>query len=302
VAAAADTPGRLNPTRFLRLGRAAESILASLDGGIELAGGTAGHVYLGSRIIRGWAIELVLLTTLIPFLVGAIDLFARSRRRRLPLPGAWRALRTRFGVWLWIGLLVGLGALAGVFPRGSMIPPPPESPAVNDWPVAALAVLGLAAAFGWWRARRVLTPVVPADDDEVLAGYAVSLVALGGVAIGTALISPYGLLFVVPSLYAWLWLPQVDRRSSWARDVLYGVGLAGPALAIVAIGTQLGLGLDAPLYLISLMTLGFIPWTTVLMLLAWAAIACQLGALAAGRYRAVPRRAPTPGFRRRARR
>ena len=95
-------------------------------------GGHGGHVYLGSRIIRGWAIELVLLTTLIPFLVGAIDLFARSRRRRLPLPGAWRALRTRFGVWLWIGLLVGLGALAGVFPRGSAIPPPPGSAAVSE--------------------------------------------------------------------------------------------------------------------------------------------------------------------------
>ena len=142
----------------------------------------------------------------------------------------------------------------------------------------------------------MLVPVAPAGDDDVLAGYAVSLVALGGVAIATALISPYGLLFVVPSLYAWLWLPQVERRSSWARDVLYGVGLAGPALAVVAIGTQLGLGLDAPLYLVSLMTLGFIPWTTVLVLLAWAAIACQLGALAAGRYRAVPRRAPTPRF------
>ena len=163
AAAAADTPGRLNSTRFLRLGRAAESILASLDGGIELAGGTAGHIYLGSRIIRGWAIELVLLTTLIPFLVGAIDLFARSRRRRLPLPGAWRALRTRFGVWLWVGLLVGLGALAGVFPRGSAIPPPPGSAAVTDWPVAGLAVLGLLAGFGWWRARRVLAPVAPAE-------------------------------------------------------------------------------------------------------------------------------------------
>ena len=118
--------------------------------------------------------------------------------------------------------------------------------------------------------------------------------------IGTALISPYGLLFVVPSLYAWLWLPQVDRRSSWARDVLYGLGLTGPALAVVAIGTQLGLGLDAPLYLVSLMTLGFIPWTTVLVLLAWAAIACQLGALAAGRYRAraatgADARFPSPG-------
>ena len=157
--AAIDTPGRLNSTRFLRLGRASESILASLDGGIELAGGTAGHVYLGSRIIRGWAIELVLLTALVPFLVGAIDLFARSRRRRLPLRGGWRALRTRFGVWLWIGLLVGLGALAGVFPRGSPIPPPPGSAAVSDWPVAGLAVIGLLAALGWLRARRVLIPV-----------------------------------------------------------------------------------------------------------------------------------------------
>jgi len=38
------------------------------------------------------------------------------------------------------------------------------------------------------------------------------------------------------------------------------------------------------------MTLGFIPWTTVLVLLAWAAIAGQLGALAAGRYAPVGRR------------
>ena len=293
AAAAGDTPGRLDATRFLRLGRASESILASLDGGIELAGGTAGHIYLGSRIIRGWAIELVFLTAIVPFLVGAIDLFARSRRRRLPLPGAWRALRTRFGVWLWIGVLIGLGALAGLFPRGSAIPPPPGSAAVSNWPVAGLIVLGLLAAFGWWRARRVLVPIVPAGDNDVLAGYAVALLALGGVAVATAIISPYGLLFVLPSLYAWLWLPQVEWRSSWARDVLYGAGLAGPALALIVIGTQLGLGLDAPLYLVSLMTLGFIPWTTVIVLIAWAAVATQLGALAAGRYRAVPRRSPS---------
>jgi len=35
------------------------------------------------------------------------------------------------------------------------------------------------------------------------------------------------------------------------------------------------------------MTLGFIPWTTVLVLIVWAAVATQLGALAGGRYRAV---------------
>ena len=43
------------------------------------------------------------------------------------------------------------------------------------------------------------------------------------------------------------------------------------------------------------MTLGFIPWTTVLVLIAWAAVATQLGALAAGRYRPVARRSARAG-------
>ena len=289
-AADTDAAATLDRAQFARLGRAADSILGSLDGGIELAGGTAGYVYLGSRIIRGWAIELVLLVALIPFLVGAVDLFARARRRGLPLPGAWRALRTRLGAWLWTVVAIGLGALAGVFPRGSAIPPPPDSPAVTDWPVAGLALVACLAGFGWWRARRALVPARPASADEILAGYSVALVALGAVAVATALISPYGLVFVVPSLYAWLWLPQFEGRSGWAQDALYGIGLAGPALAIVAVGTQLALGLNTPLYLVSLMTLGFIPWPTVLVLAAWAAVAAQLGTLTAGRYRSVPRR------------
>ncbi len=288
-----DTTAKLDQTRFAALGTAAESILASLDGGIDLAGGTAGYVYLGSRIVRGWAIQLVLLVALVPYLVGAIDLFVRGRRRRLPLAGAWRALRTRFGFWLWIGVIVGIGALVGIFPRGSAIPPPPDSSAVTHWPVVGLGILGVLAAAGWIRAHRVLAPVAKAGADDMLAGYATALLALGGVAVATALISPYGLVFVVPSLYAWLWLPQVEQRSGWVRDLLYGAGLAGPALAAVAIGTQLGLGLDTPLYLVSLMTLGFIPWTTVLVLIGWAAVATQLGALVGGRYRSVQPRRPS---------
>jgi len=289
-----DTTAGLDQTRFTALGTAAASILASLDGGIDLAGGTAGYVYLGSRIIRGWAIQLVLLVALVPFLVGAIDLFARSRRRRLRLAGAGRALRTRFGFWLWVGAIVGVGALVGIFPRGSAIPPPPGSSAVTDWPAAGLGVLGVLAAAGWFRAHRVLAPVAPAGAAETLAGYATALLALGGVAVATALISPYGLVFVLPSLYAWLWLPQLEHRSGWVRHLVYGTGLAGPALAAVAIGTQLGLGLDTPLYLVSLMTLGFIPWTTVLVLIAWAAVAAQFGALASGRYRSVEQQSVSP--------
>ena len=45
---------------------------------------------------------------------------------------------------------------------------------------------------------RVLVPVAPAGGRGLLAGYAVSLVALGGVAVATALISPYGLALRPP--------------------------------------------------------------------------------------------------------
>ncbi len=290
--AAADVTAQLRAARFARLGRAVDAVLASLDGGVELVGGTAPHVYLGDRIVRGWAIELVLLAALAPFLAGAIDLFTRCRRRRLPLAAAWRALRIRLGVWIWCGLLVGLGALAGIFPRGAAMPPPPDSPAVADRPVAGLLAIAALSILGWMRAHTALRPSAPASDEEALAGYAVALVALGAVAVATALVSPYGLVFVLPSLYAWLWLPQA---TGLVRDVLYGAGLAGPVLALVAIGTQLGLGLHAPLYVVSLMTLGFIPWTTVVVLIAFAAVAMQFGALAAGRYRPIEGRSRPVG-------
>ena len=290
--ALAGTAEYFDRARFAKVGRAAESILASLDGGIELAGGTAGYLYLGSRIIRGWALEFVLVIALVPFLAGVLDLFARSRRQRLPLAGGWRALRVRLAVWLWVGLVVGVGALAGIFPRGSPLPPPPNSPAETQWPVVGIAIVGLVAAFGWWRAHRILVPHTAPAAAEVLAGYAVSLLALGAIAIATALINPYALLFVLPSLYAWLWLPQVGLRSRWIRGCLYGLGLTGVALAVVAVGTQLELGLNTPLYLMSLATHGFISWPTVLVLIAWAAVASQLGALAAGRYTPLEARRP----------
>lgn len=73
-----DTGERLKPQRFGELGRAAQSLLASLDAGVELAQGTSSYVYLGRRIVRGWAVELVLLGALLPFLVGAVDLFGKS--------------------------------------------------------------------------------------------------------------------------------------------------------------------------------------------------------------------------------
>jgi hypothetical protein len=98
-----DTPGRLNGGRLAQIGRSTQELLRALDQGAELVQGTSSYVYLGARVIRGWAIELVLIAALLPFLISTIDLFARCRRRRLPIAPALRSYRSRLAFWLWLG-------------------------------------------------------------------------------------------------------------------------------------------------------------------------------------------------------
>ena len=113
-----DQPSRLNGVRLAQLGRAAQQILRWFDSGAELAPGTAAYVYFGPRVLPGWAIELVLIAALVPFMVATVDLFARCRRRHIQLAPALRSYRSRFGFWLWIAIVFELFALLGFWPRG----------------------------------------------------------------------------------------------------------------------------------------------------------------------------------------
>ena len=123
----------------------------------------------------------------------------------------------------------------------------------------------------------------PPSPEERLAGLATALGALGLVALALALWKPYALVFVLPSLYAWLWLPLEGRL--WRRVVLFGFGLTGPVLAVLVLANQLGLSVvGAVLYLVGLTTVGYVPLGAALLVLAWFAAAAQVAALAFGRY------------------
>ncbi len=276
----------LAPTRFGQLGNAAAATIESLDAGIALPSETAPSVYLDDRVVRGWALELVFVSSLVPFFAGLVDMLAHCRRRGIRLRRGWGALRTRLGLWLWLAAIVLAGAATNVLPAAAALPPAPGTGVTADRPVAAIALAAILAVAGWMVARRFHMRRPPADAAEQLAGYAAALTALALVAAATVAVNTFSLVFLLPSLYAWLWLPQVQSRSGTARDVLYGVGLVGPVLAVVSLGEQLRLGIDAPLYALTLFTTGFVPWVSLLLLLAWGAVATQLGALAAGRYRA----------------
>jgi hypothetical protein len=278
-----DPTTALSVRRLGELGRATEALVGSIDAYVGAAFRTPDSVFFRDRVASGWAARLTLVVATVPFALGVLDLLVRIRGRRLPLAPAVRALRARVLLWLFAGLLLWIGATAGVFPTGAALPPPPYADSVADWPLVGTLLLAVALVVGWLLGRRRLVPASHPTAEDRLAGFAVALTWLAGVAFVVGLASPYALVFVLPSLYAWLWLPL--QTALWTRIGLYVLGLAGPAGALLFLAHELDLSIpDTALYVMGLASLGYVSLFSVLLVLAWGASAAQLAALAFGRY------------------
>ncbi len=284
----ADQPERLNRVRLVELGRAAQQLLRWLDAGAELAPGTARYVYFGPRVLPGWAIELVLLAALLPFLVSAVDLFARCRRRHIPLTPALRSYRSRIGFWLWAAILFELFALIGIWPSAPSVPLPLDAAPATDWPVIGVLALAFLVGLGWLVTRARLVPRGPVSATEQLAGAAAALLALAVVSLLVVATNPFALIFLLPSLHAWLWLPHVRRRPIWTRLAVLGAGFLGPMLLLGSFAFRYGLGLDTPWYLTELTATGYVKLAAVAIAVAWLGAAGQMTALTVGRYAPYP--------------
>ena len=282
-----DTPERLNSQRVTEVGRSAQALIGSLDQSLELAQGTQSFVFLGSRFVRGWAIQLSLIAALLPFLLAAVDLFARCRRRHIRIAPALRSLRSRLFFWLWVVLLFIAFSLLG-WGEGEPRPLSPESAAATEWPFWSLVAFGLLALAGWLVARDRLLPRRVVTPEEELAGHTAALLALGVVALLVVGTNPFALIFVLPALHAWLWLPQVRFGPAWVRAGVYVAGFAGPLLLLASFARRFGLGADAPWYLAKLVAVGYVEPPALLITGAWLAVAAQLAALTAGRYAPYP--------------
>jgi hypothetical protein len=285
-----DTPDRLHEQaqRLGQIGRAAQQLLASLDEGLELAQGTSTYVFFGTRIVRGWAIQIVLVAALLPFLAAAVDLFALIRRRRIPLVPALLSLRSRIYFWVFVAAVFELFGLAGWWPNSSLRPPAPEASSGTDWPVIALGFFAALSVCGWLVARDRLQPRGRVVREDELTGHCVALLALAIVALLVVSMNAFALVFILPSVHAWLWLPQLSERPVVARVATWLAGLGGPALLVWEFADRFGLGFDAPWYLLQLVAVGWVPFSVLPLCIVWAAAAGQLAALSVGRYAPYP--------------
>jgi hypothetical protein len=289
-----DTVAGIDAARLGEIGRSANALLVSLDDAGEVAGESESYVYMGSRLLHGWTIQFVLLAALTPFFAAVVDLFARSRRRHVPLLPALRSLRSRIVVWGWAGVVFAALVALGLFPEGVARPIAPDTPAATEWPLAALGVLGGLVTIGWLVARPRLVPARAVEAREKLAGHLAAMLALVLVAVVVAATNPYALVLLLPSLHAWLWLPHVAARGPVWQVVLWAVGLAGPLMLLTSFAFRFDLGLDAPWYLAALAAVGYVPLPLLVAFLLWGAAAGQLAAIAFGRYAPYPERSERP--------
>jgi hypothetical protein len=284
---AAQTHGteRLDRRHLGIVGLAAQDAVDAMEQGVSLAQGPASYVFLGQRVIRGWAIEIVLVAMLLPFLAAAVDLFARCRRRRIRISPALRSYRSRLGFWAWVGAIFVVFAWIGLWGGDGRHAPSLSS---VSWPGGALVALVLLAGAGWLVARSRLLPRRQIRPEERLAGHSAALLALGVVGLLVAATNPFSLLFILPSLHAWLWLPQVQTRHPVLRASVFLAGFAGPAYLVWTFATHYKLGWDAPWYVAELFAVGYAPLPLLVIGLAWLAAAGQLAALASDRYAPYP--------------
>lgn len=282
-AAFTDRTTALDGDHIAGLGRAAQEIVGSLDQGLALPQGASSYLWAGSRVVRGWPIELLLFTLLLPPAALAVDLFAYCRRRGIPLTPAFHALRARVGFWLFVGAAFYVFRWLGAWPTGVARPPRPAGGVIGNWPVLALVGLAVVALLAWVVERHRLVPRRAVAPEERLAGEAAALLGLAVVALLVVATNPYALIFVLPAMHAWAWLPQT-RRDRPARAVLFLLGLAGPALLVGSVALRLGLGLDALWYLVELAALGWVHVSAVAIALAAVACGAQVATTVTGRY------------------
>jgi hypothetical protein len=282
-----DIPEELDVARLGQIGRATQNLLNALDG-IDIPRGRQHYLYLGARIIPGWAIELVLIAALLPCFAAIVDLFARCRRRRIPVAPALRGYRRRLGFWAWVGLVFYAFAALGLWIDGDARPPGLASSAAGAWATGAIVGLVVLSVFGWLVSRERLLPRRPVRPEEEVAGYTGALLALAVVALLVVATNPFALIFLLPSLHLWLWLPQVRMQGRLVQFGLLLAGLAGPALVLGSFGARYGLGFDAPWYMAELFAVGYAPFPAFAITLGWLAGAAQLAALVARRYAPYP--------------
>ena len=281
----------LNGAWLTCIGRSGEALLESLDDNVQLAegpGATCTSVH--ALFAAGRSSSSLSRRCAVPG--GDRRSVSRLRRRHIPLRRREELSDSR-------SFCSSPASVRAVLvPRGVEDPRGPTARARalarDAVPGAGLAAYGCLLALGWLVGRDRLVPRRPLGDGEELTGQVGALLVLAVLSLLIVAMNPYAVIFVLPSLHAWIWLPQARNRSAPIQLAALVGGFLGPLLLVGSLATRLGLGLDAPWYLAQLAAVGYVKLPTLLVGGAWLAVAAQLTAITVRRYAPYPSAAERP--------
>ncbi len=274
--------------------RAVQRLLGSLEQTDQLQSAGRTWVMSDQRVYRGWALKMFIASLLIPVWLAAVNMLVRHRRGWNLVAAIGTSARAMLAGIASVAVLWMLGGL-GLLPSGADRPPNPGT--LDDVRVFALLVWTLATIAAWllargpdWRRQRssVRASGIGPDTPELV----VPLVGLIMLSVLSLAASPYAVLFVIPALYAWLWLPSWRVVFSKRRATLvWSAGFVGPLLALWTIATRADTGLGSPWFALQLVQTRTIPPMLALLLSAGGGLALLLLIAARGRvsHPALPR-------------
>ena len=237
------------------MGRAVLRTISALDSRAQPTPAPRAELLYGGKLVPAWAVRLLVGTLILPALLAAVDGFARVRRRREPM--------ARWLVWALAGAVPFLAAwlfalfleFTGLLPVSPSAPVPAGTIALDGAGTAAMLAVALVAVVGWLALRPVVLRLARAREAPAGPGASSAVLLLLAV-LSTAvwIVNPFAAALLLPGLHLALLLlaPEVRlRRGLQALVVL--VGLAPLVLVAAYYADQFGL------------TLGEIPWTTLLL-------------------------------------
>ena len=243
---------RLDSETLNRVGPALVALIAAIDAAPTApARGPGNFLWAGDNLVPGWSVGLLVLTLLLPPLLVAANIFARSSREN---EGTRRAFSWALEWWL-PATLVCLGVVAlsivGVIPATG-VPYDPARVELGASEAIALVLLVLLAAWLWWilHLRRVPAPPGPRG-----AGAAAALAAVAATGV-VWLANPYLALLLLPLVHVVAVLGTAGRRPAALALPALALALVPLLAALVYVASALDWGASVPVQLAALVAGG----------------------------------------------
>ena len=218
--------------RLRVFGRAALRTIDALDNGPSLSAAPSREFAIRGLVVPPWAVRLLVAALLLPALLGAIDGFARVRRRHAAV-----------GVWLrWLVALsvpfVAAAALTRLLGATGLLEAAPHGPVVAGRIPAdgvAIAVVALVFVLGWLAVaplERALGVRAGPEGAGPAAAVALATVVLACVVWG---FNPFAAAVLVLPAHLWLLVGAPEVRLRRPPAVALALGALVPAAIVLAV-------------------------------------------------------------------